>query len=72
MGVDYCEECKRYYFVASYWYKRKCKVCSGDLIKLPIEFVDFVKLTESERVQYIAKGQTYLDGMHGIIAWSVV
>lgn len=55
MEVYYCESCNRYYFVASYRYKRKCKVCESNLIKLPITFIDFVKLTENERVKYIAK-----------------
>lgn len=58
MGVYYCESCKRYFYVASYWYKNKCKACSGDLFRLPIEFVDFVNLTESERTQYIQSVKT--------------
>lgn len=55
MGVYYCEVCKRYFYVASYWYKNTCKICSSELIKLPIEFVDFVDLTEKERAEYIAR-----------------
>ena len=53
MNVYYCKNCKEYFYISGYRYRRKCKICSCDLIKLPISFLEFVELDEREREEYI-------------------
>ena len=54
MGVYYCKKCKRYFYISCYWYTDKCRACDSDLMKLPMEFTEFVNLSEGERQVYIS------------------
>ena len=53
MYVCYCKYCQRYFYISGYRYRRKCKICSCELIKLPISFLQFVEMNEREREEYI-------------------
>ena len=53
MHVYYCKSCKRYFFISNYWYRNYCKSCDGNLLLLPIPFVEFVSLDEIARQAYI-------------------
>ena len=53
MHIYYCKHCQKYFYISGYRYRRLCKICSYELIELPISFLDFVELNESERKEYI-------------------
>lgn len=53
MHVYYCISCKRYFFISGYWFRNYCKACGGNLILLPIPFIEFVSLDETARKTYI-------------------
>lgn len=53
MNVYYCPVCCRYFYIVSYANRNACKVCGQELFLLPISFVDFTKLDEGSREQFI-------------------